>query len=606
VLAITVAIGLGVAEPALASERAVFIPTVPVLPDTVAPTAVPALSPEPTTVPTPEPPALPTSDDAGLGGTPEVVIATQTEAGSVNVSVRVLSPGSDAPVTQETSASDVVSAAAGPDITPAADPVKDTPPEDAEAATGASVNTNVSVRVLSPGDSGTVSQTNGSAGNVPFGAVPPSSEESVAAAQLASSDSTKQAPVSEHNSPQYQTDDSQYQSEIQSSPDPWIWSWELTLGCGGNSTSVSTQTGSQASLIWTWEWAWEWACTDTASDAVSSNGSGLDSSSTSDPGNTNMSVRVLSPGDNGPVTQSTTSTDAVGGSASSGAAPANERWSWTWTFTFCGQTASFSTQIESGTPLNWTWDWAWDWACNAAVGAPPDLGAATQPGTGAALVSPPPVVMAAPPAALPVPAPTVDVPPLPFLPLTPAPPVVPLVDVAVVVVMERDVPLPALPDLPLPPPALAGGDVAVVIVPTESSPTLAPGAALTPEPARTWPSQRQAGSSVPPSTTTAVAWQPRESPTSRPTSQPTAKRASAHAASPRPARSSMWSFGLSLSSQTAGSGTSGGLVPSAPVVAVAALVAFFMFADPSLGRRVRAARELSPRGTYRSSIDHPG
>jgi hypothetical protein len=31
-----------------------------------------------------------------------------------------------------------------------------------------------------------------------------------------------------------------------------------------------------------------------------------------------------------------------------------------------------------------------------------------------------------------------------------------------------------------------------------------------------------------------------------------------------------------------------------------------MLAAPNLGRRIRVARELSPRSAYRSSIDHPG
>ena len=59
-------------------------------------------------------------------------------------------------------------------------------------------------------------------------------------------------------------------------------------------------------------------------------------------------------------------------------------------------------------------------------------------------------------------------------------------------------------------------------------------------------------------------------------------------------------------SQGGGAGTSGALVPSAPVVAVAALTTLFVLVAPGLGRRIRVARELSPRATYRSSIDHPG
>jgi hypothetical protein len=62
-----------------------------------------------------------------------------------------------------------------------------------------------------------------------------------------------------------------------------------------------------------------------------------------------------------------------------------------------------------------------------------------------------------------------------------------------------------------------------------------------------------------------------------------------------------------LPSQAAGGpGASSSFVPSASVVGTAALVALFVLAAPGFGRRIRVARELRPRGTYGSSIDHPG
>jgi len=587
------------------------MPPTPVLSDNVAPTAPESGSPtEPTPLPVPELPPLPAIDEAGTEGTdpqqtPEVVTATQAEAGSINVSVRVLSPGTDGPVTQEPSDTDVVSPSAEPDITAATNPATVTPSVPSQSA---DVNTNVEIRVLSPGDNGAVTQTSDSAGATPneeAAAAPPSEAEPSSEPEPTSSDSGDQAPVTTVDSEPYQPENSQYQSEAAPPLDPWNWRWVFAIDCAGNATSLSTETGSQASLIWTWDWTWDWACISADAGATSSGGSGLDSSSTSDAGNTNVSVRVLSPGDNGPVTQSTTAVgEAVGDLATTEAAPSSGPWSWTWTFTFCGTTTSFSTQTESQTPLSWTWDWAWNWTCDAAVGAPPALGAATEPDADATPVSAPSTLIPAGPA--PVSSPTVsaavDVPPLPPLP---APPVVPSVDAGVAVVVEPDVLGPVFPDLSLPPPAGPAVDVQVVIAPAESPRALAPGTPPTPDAADTASTDyRDAGSSTP-TTTTAVAWKPRERPRSRPSSQPTAKRASTHVASSRPTRG-LPPFGQLGSSQSTGSGTVGGRVPGAPVVAVAALIAFFMLAAPSLGRRIRVARELSPRSTYRSSIDHPG
>ena len=618
VLATTALIGLGIAGPALGSDGEEPMPPMPGLPDAVAPaTPTPAPSLESSPPPLPELPPTPAIPETAIQETGQEtpqVVTTQSDAGSVNVSVRVLSPGTDGPVTQESSLPEVVSGAAKPDITPAAEPTATMPPAAPDSSQPTAVNTNVAVRVLSPGDNGPVSQTNSSVDVRPSDesvVVQPAGGESGVAERPTSNGSNEQAAVSDVNSPRYQESDSQYQSNSETQPEPWNWNWELALDCEGNATSLSTQTGSQTSLIWTWDWAWDWSCAGTDSSitssgsSISSSGSSLDSSSTSDATNTNVSVRVLSPGDNDAVTESNTSAGSQGGVAASEPAPSGGPWTWSWVFTFCGQTTSFSTQMESQTPLSWTWDWAWNWTCDAAMGAPPEAGNATQPGTDATPVPPLSVVIPAAPAPqafAPASAPTVEIPPLPPLPPLPA---MPSVDVGVAIVVEPGFPQPELPDISLTPRGVPGVEVSVVVVP-EPSPTVTPGVAMTPDPAHKAPTHRAEASSAPRGTTTAVAWPPPASPSSRPISQPTTKRASAHPASPRRSRGPLLPFGAPSSSQTAGSGTLGGRVPSTPVAAVAALIAFFMLAAPTLGRRIRVARELSPRSTYRSSIDHPG
>jgi hypothetical protein len=60
------------------------------------------------------------------------------------------------------------------------------------------------------------------------------------------------------------------------------------------------------------------------------------------------------------------------------------------------------------------------------------------------------------------------------------------------------------------------------------------------------------------------------------------------------------------SSHGATSSSASGAASSAVLVGIAALTGFVLLAAPGLGRRIRVARELSPRNLGRSPIDHPG
>lgn len=607
-----------------------------------------------------EEPAVPV-EGTGLEELSQIVTAVEEDDGNVNVSVRVLSPGSDENLSQDEPAPGLISPEQEPDITA----VPDTPVEESETSPSA-VNTNVEIRVLSPGDNGPVDQTHEAAddtledGDAPVEAAsedvgssvvsstgtaggPTSAPDPDALPATTPDDSDLPLAVAEDNSVGYQEEDSQYQSEPDPSQDPWYWSWWLTIDCAGNATSSSTETGSPSSLDWTWEWMWDWSCADadtsssgsteaspSATTDVSPSGSSetelgspSPSSTSSGSGNTNVSVRVLSPGDNGPVTQTASSSTATEGD-STGTQTAGGPWNWNWTFTFCGETTSLATEIESQTPLSWTWDWTWNWTCDAAVGPPPDLADTAQPGTVSTPTTAPTEVIPTEPEpssamVSPVSEPTVEVPPLPQL-TSVAGPGVPKVDVTVAVVLEPEVALPVLPpELSVSLPTQPGGvDVSIVVLPGSASTTTAlPAAQESPplgtptgrdrgEPRRPAAPARGAPSSAAVTRPTTTTWQPPAGPEGRASSKPAARQHSARPAPPRRARGSLSLFGEPRTSQAAGQGTSGGLVPSAPVVAVAALTAFFLLVAPRVGRRIRVARELSPRGTYRSSIDHPG
>ena len=609
-LATTVVLGLALAAPSLASDGEGLRPPVPGVPEIVVPDVQPISSLEAGFV------LL--SDEVWLEESP--IVTGQDEPGLVGGSVPALGPGVDDPVIEENSTPEVVSAMLEPDIRPAVDLVTDTPHSTSDELLAPTVDTNVSAPVLSPGD-GAIRQAEDFAGAAaPSHAnatVSPQTAEPASAAEPPSgtrphggqgtSNSGQEPSLSEIDSPRYHDTNSQYQSNGQPPQDAWHWIWSLTLDCAGNVTSISSQIGSQTSLTWYWDWVWDWACGSTSSNTsgTTSSGSSTNFLSNSDTGNTNVSVQVRSPGETGSVTVPAGATE---GAEATGAAPPSGLWTWSWTFTFCGETTSLSTQLDSQTPLSWTWNWMWNWTCDTPAGAPLEVGDATPSGADAAPVLPlSPVIPAlpGPPASAQGQVFLVDVPLTEWPPLSELP-VVPSVEVEVAVLVEPGTPLLALPEFPLPSPGVPGVDVSVVIVPVETSRTPARGADMTPEGGHEAPGHRGTRSSTPPLTTTPIARQRPEGSPSAPSSKPTARPPSAQSAPPRRAPGPFLPFGQPGSSETAGSGTFGGRVPSAPVAAVAALIAFFILAAPYVGRRIRVVRELSPRSTYRSSIDHPG
>ncbi len=606
----------------------------PRMPEFVVPGAGPAPVVPPKLIPVipPDPGPAVVSAGAGIDETPEIAAAAEPASSETWGSALDTMP--QGPEPQEDSASELVSALQEPDITAATESLLETALEEAAELPAATVDSaapavdkKLPVASPTPSENGAVSHAQGSAGVEPRAesATPPpnGAPTSSGATPLSSapSDSKDRAvSVPAINLSRYQDEYSQYQSEVQSDSDAWHWSWNFQIDCAGNVISESTHTGVQASLIWAWDWVWDWSCHDagTGTDAaLPTSPDSIESSVTSDGDNTNVTVRVSSPGDNGSVTQSTVPASTTEDTTASGL------WLWTWTFTFCGETRTFSTELDSQTPLTWTWNWIWNWTCGTPVGNAPELDAAA-PGLDATLDAMPdagpvpessPVISEVPATQLPVLAPRwrVDV------PLVGWPPLMASVDVDVAVVVDPAFLIPALlPEIAFPTLVVPGFDVSVVIpadtarVPVSANglngegPREAPGSRQT-DPRRLAPGQLGAlESSAPRQATPAIASQRSESVPPRSSSKPAAKTPSARPAPSPRAHAPLGPFGQQRSSQGAGSGTTGGRVPSAPIAAVAALIAFFILAAPRMGRRIRVARELSPRSAHRSSIDHPG
>jgi len=87
-------------------------------------------------------------------------------------------------------------------------------------------------------------------------------------------------------------------------------------------------------------------------------------------GNVNISIRIFSPGDDGPVTQTSGGSDPVTPTAAPVAAPTTWIWNWTWT----GGPGCDTGPVGDVAPPAGDWTWNWTWTCGGAETAPgPDL-----------------------------------------------------------------------------------------------------------------------------------------------------------------------------------------------------------------------------------------
>lgn len=580
-LAIGVVAGFWFAQPAVAADD-----TEPVVPLPLPPGLLAG------TTPLPDPTQVQPED------LEPVVSVTQTEDGDLNVTVRVLSPGDDGPATQGDSLSTVISNAPAADITDdldAPDPDAATPSREPAGGT----NTNVSVRVLSPGDNGAVDQDTAS---VPVGAGGEESDPSSSSSADRPLGSTPRSSSSgddqvspERDSAQYQEDNFQYQSSSQSSSDQWTWLWNLTLDCSGNAASTSTESGSESSLNWAWNWMWDWGCDHTEGSVLG------DINPSTEPGPADAAG---SQGNASTIPSTSSPTGSSLAPAPAQSQLASGMWVWTWTFTHCGRTTSLSTTTSSQTPLTWAWDWMWTWVCPAAgegntTVTPPanDAASATMPGVLQPTL-PEPSAQVLPPAAIP------DLPFLPSLPAVFAAPFVPLAQATITVILPKQL----VPTWTLEiwgPPATVAPTIGITGL-TQSS--ARPAAKAATEAPRQGPATDPGGprSVAVPQPTSVPVRQHSRSRSADQRARPT------HEARPQAAprgkardRSSLFDHPRRL--QGAGSaGTSGGVAPSGLNVVSAALTGLFIFAAPEPGRRIRVARGLSPRSRHRSPIDHPG
>jgi hypothetical protein len=610
VLATLTALGLGAANPAFASGSG--------SPDPAATPVAPVVA-----VPEPEIAVPDVTSDVEFSTSaeldlPQVETSIQTDGVNTNVDVRVLSPGSNGAVAQADSVPEVVSAGVAPDITASSGESASTGASASEAARGPiatdstdaagpqGANTNVSVRILSPGDNGPVSQVGGHTEASPANAVEP---------PLPADSTAIEMPSSRSDSEQYQDGNSQYQFSDSSTTEPWLWSWILTSNCADSVDSISTETGDPESLDWQWRWAWTWGC-DRAEDSSGTAGPN-DRSSPNDPSSptgTSASIGVSSTGRGGAEPSTTTQSKGT--------------WSWTWTFVLCGTEMTVARTAASGTPLTWDWSWAWSWTCPSVANQNADIASGPADTTPRAERT---VDDASIPSNAAITADAVERAADPTTASSEALDIRSMVALLQTSILASGAPsslgwtpvtltVDGLPSLVAFGVGLMPVDRTTILVTVDIGDTSSPIAPeATPIASQTsptvlpWPDRTEQRARRPgPSATTrsgsaepefqARARAPRGTPEARPVSRPGSTSSSQGRREPvgPPFGPQGW---LQLAGSASGAGGSSGVVPFG---FFATVTGFFVLAPPRLRRRARPAQELGPRDRYPSPIDNPG
>jgi len=240
----------------------------PAAPDVTADAGtVPALDAAPA-VDGPEPVPADPATAAPSGDT-----AAQTPAPMPDPASQPSSTGDITPTTADTTADTPPAPPQPKPSTPA------TTPPTSPVPAPASANINVSVRIDSPGDNGPVSQVNVSGGSVTPLSTAAAPEQTPT---TPTPRSTTQSPAPSPAAP-----------VTSGASDTWYWNWDCL---GTPPTSAVSPTGS-ATGSFPSSWTWIWNCGDNSSQYQSESPGGYHQV------NTNIAIRIASPGNDGSVTQ---------------------------------------------------------------------------------------------------------------------------------------------------------------------------------------------------------------------------------------------------------------------------------------------------------------
>jgi hypothetical protein len=200
-------------------------------------------------------------DDDGVSAAQAT--ATQDEVSNTNVSVRVFSPGDDGPVSQQNDASATAAAAGGSSS------------EDASARQDDVRNTNVSIRVESPGAPGQVSQESDARANASSRREDEDEEDSGAVAvttndvdtalsvvvQGAGLDRPGALEVWEWTWTWLRDESKSPSTAIEAELSSWSWDWDETVPNspeGRGSVRSRAARADETQQAGTWSWSWDW------------------------------------------------------------------------------------------------------------------------------------------------------------------------------------------------------------------------------------------------------------------------------------------------------------------------------------------------------------
>jgi hypothetical protein len=215
------------------------------------------------------------------------VDATPPDAPSAATPVETVPAIDTAPV-QASSEPDTtpVSSDTAPGIATTAAPAATAP---ATAVQASPTNVNVSVRIGSPGDNGPVTQLNVAAAVA--------SAPSATGSGMSAAPATTTAPPSTTSGAQTSTPAPQpaapSSSSAQDDPDTWTWQWNCL---SRPDLSVIPLAGSTTGSV-PKSWTWIWNCGENSAQYQDATAAQYQ------PSNTNISIRISSPGNDGPVSQ---------------------------------------------------------------------------------------------------------------------------------------------------------------------------------------------------------------------------------------------------------------------------------------------------------------
>jgi hypothetical protein len=223
--------------------------------------------------------------------------AAESDSAPTDAAATVDPAPTDAPTTVEGNETPVTAPSNADTTRPSADTTADTASagpaaprttSDAVAVQASPTNVNVSIRVESPGDNGSVTQLNVAAATAVGAAVEATAKTAPAAATTDGSSppsSAAGAAVSSANPTAI--------SSAATDADTWTWDWDCLSIPTFSTISPAISIGGTVPTTWTWNWN----CGDNSDQYHGATVAQYH------PVNVNVAIRISSPGNDGPVTQ---------------------------------------------------------------------------------------------------------------------------------------------------------------------------------------------------------------------------------------------------------------------------------------------------------------